>query len=58
MPALRLKSHLTADLVSPEEGTLLGESGRYALRLYDVPVELGWLERPLAESELNPIPFL
>jgi oxazoline/thiazoline synthase len=24
-------------------------------RLYDVPVRLGWRERPLAESELNPI---
>ena len=32
--------------------------GRYAPgRLYDVPVELGWLDRPRAESELNPIPF-
>jgi ribosomal protein S12 methylthiotransferase accessory factor len=26
-------------------------------RLYDVPVRLGWLERPLAEEELNPIPM-
>ncbi len=24
-------------------------------RLYDVPVELGWLPRPLTESEMNPI---
>ena len=24
-------------------------------RLYDVPVELGWVERPLAEEELNPV---
>ena len=24
-------------------------------RLYDVPVQLGWLPRPLAEDELNPI---
>jgi ribosomal protein S12 methylthiotransferase accessory factor len=24
-------------------------------RLYDVPVALGWLERPLSESELNPL---
>jgi oxazoline/thiazoline synthase len=24
-------------------------------RLYDVPVELGWRDRPLPESELNPI---
>jgi ribosomal protein S12 methylthiotransferase accessory factor len=24
-------------------------------RLYDVPVELGWLERPLEEHELNPL---
>ena len=23
-------------------------------RIYDVPVEVGWLERPLAETELNP----
>ncbi len=26
-------------------------------RLYDVPVALGWLARPLDETELNPIPF-
>jgi ribosomal protein S12 methylthiotransferase accessory factor len=26
-------------------------------RLYDVPVRLGWLPRPLAEEELNPIPM-
>lgn len=26
-------------------------------RLYDVPVALGWLDRPLDETELNPIPF-
>ncbi len=26
-------------------------------RLYDVPVQLGWLERPLDEDELNPIPI-
>jgi ribosomal protein S12 methylthiotransferase accessory factor len=26
-------------------------------RLYDIPVELGWLARPLAEHELNPIPM-
>jgi ribosomal protein S12 methylthiotransferase accessory factor len=26
-------------------------------RLYDVPVRLGWLARPLAEEELNPIPM-
>ncbi|AKT43940.1 TOMM precursor leader peptide-binding protein [Chondromyces crocatus] len=26
-------------------------------RLYDVPVRLGWLERPRAEAELNPIPL-
>jgi ribosomal protein S12 methylthiotransferase accessory factor YcaO len=24
-------------------------------RLYDVPVKLGWLEKPLAEEKLNPI---
>jgi ribosomal protein S12 methylthiotransferase accessory factor len=29
---------------------------RYAPgRLYDVPVRLGWLDRPLREDELNPI---
>src|SRR5271157_129833 len=26
-------------------------------RLYDVPVQMGWRERPLAEEELNPIPI-
>ena len=26
-------------------------------RLYDVPVELGWLDRPTAEADLNPIPM-
>jgi ribosomal protein S12 methylthiotransferase accessory factor len=26
-------------------------------RLYDVPVRLGWLSRPLAEEELNPVPM-
>jgi ribosomal protein S12 methylthiotransferase accessory factor len=26
-------------------------------RLYDIPVELGWLVRPLAEEELNPVPM-
>jgi oxazoline/thiazoline synthase len=26
-------------------------------RLYDIPVQLGWLPRPLAEEELNPIPM-
>jgi bacteriocin biosynthesis cyclodehydratase domain-containing protein len=25
-------------------------------RLYDVPVKMGWLEKPLREDELNPIP--
>jgi ribosomal protein S12 methylthiotransferase accessory factor len=31
---------------------------RFALgRLYDVPVRLGWLARPLAEEELNPVPM-
>jgi oxazoline/thiazoline synthase len=25
-------------------------------RLYDVPVQMGWQERPLTEDELNPIP--
>ena len=27
-------------------------------RLYDVPVEMGWRERPLAEAELNPRPVI
>jgi ribosomal protein S12 methylthiotransferase accessory factor len=27
-------------------------------RLYDVPHALGWLPRPLAEDELNPVPLL
>jgi ribosomal protein S12 methylthiotransferase accessory factor len=26
-------------------------------RLYDVPVQLGWLDRALSEEELNPIPM-
>ncbi|MBL6934095.1 MAG: YcaO-like family protein [Alphaproteobacteria bacterium] len=26
-------------------------------RLYDVPVKMGWLDKPNKESELNPIPF-
>ncbi len=26
-------------------------------RLYEVPVKLGWLKRPLTEEQLNPIPF-
>jgi ribosomal protein S12 methylthiotransferase accessory factor len=26
-------------------------------RLYDVPARLGWLPRPLAEEELNPVPM-
>ena len=26
-------------------------------RLYDVPVQMGWLTRPLKEEELNPIPI-
>jgi bacteriocin biosynthesis cyclodehydratase domain-containing protein len=26
-------------------------------RLYDVPVRMGWLESPLSESQLNPIPM-
>ena len=27
-------------------------------RLYDIPVKLGWLSRPLTEAQLNPVPFL
>jgi ribosomal protein S12 methylthiotransferase accessory factor len=31
---------------------------RYAPgRLYDVPVQLGWLSEPLREEQLNPIPM-
>ena len=26
-------------------------------RLYEAPVALGWLGKPLDESELNPVPF-
>ena len=26
-------------------------------RLYDVPVQLGWLDQPLRETEFNPIPM-
>lgn len=26
-------------------------------RLYDVPVQMGWLEKPLREAEMNPIPL-
>jgi len=26
-------------------------------RLYTAPVDLGWLDRPLAEEQMNPIPF-
>ncbi|HEU4322857.1 MAG TPA: TOMM precursor leader peptide-binding protein [Roseiflexaceae bacterium] len=26
-------------------------------RLYDVPVKLGWLDTPLREEQLNPVPF-
>jgi len=26
-------------------------------RLYDVPVKMGWLKKPLSEAELNPIPI-
>lgn len=26
-------------------------------RLYDVPVKLGWLDKPLSEEQLNPIPM-
>ena len=26
-------------------------------RLYDVPVQLGWLDQPTPESELNPFPM-
>ena len=27
-------------------------------RLFDVPVEMGWRTRPLAEAELNPAPVI
>jgi ribosomal protein S12 methylthiotransferase accessory factor len=26
-------------------------------RLYDVPVQLGWLKEPLLENQLNPFPM-
>jgi ribosomal protein S12 methylthiotransferase accessory factor len=26
-------------------------------RLYDTPVQLNWIQKPLAESEMNPIPY-
>lgn len=26
-------------------------------RLYDAPVRLGWIQAPLAEAELNPLPM-
>ncbi|MFV3127223.1 TOMM precursor leader peptide-binding protein [Niveispirillum sp. KHB5.9] len=26
-------------------------------RLYDVPMRMGWLDRPLAEADLNPVPI-
>ncbi len=26
-------------------------------RLYDVPVQMGWIEKPLTEQEINPIPM-
>ena len=26
-------------------------------RLFDAPVQMGWLEQPLEENELNPIPI-
>ena len=28
-----------------------------AERLYHVPVKLGWLDKPRAEEDLNPVPF-
>ena len=32
--------------------------GRFAPgRLYDVPVQLGWLAAPTAEEDLNPVPI-
>jgi ribosomal protein S12 methylthiotransferase accessory factor len=27
-------------------------------RLYDVPVQLGWLRRPLRRADLNPVPMV
>ena len=56
---------LVLDLTRPEVGVpvakaivpgLRVERPRHAPgRLYDVPVELGWLERPRTEDELNPL---
>lgn len=56
---------LVLDLTRPEVGVPVAkaivpgmrvEGPRHAPgRLYDVPVELGWLERPRTEDELNPL---
>ncbi len=56
------------DLTRPEFGvpvvkavstTLRDWQPRFAPgRLYDVPVALGWRDRPLTEAELNPVPFV
>lgn len=56
---------LVLDLTRPEVGVPVAkaivpglrlERPRHAPgRLYDVPVELGWLDQPLGEDELNPL---
>ena len=58
---------LAADLTRPEVGLAVARVivpglvhfwPRFgATRLYDVPVKMGWLPRPLTEEELYPVPF-
>jgi ribosomal protein S12 methylthiotransferase accessory factor len=58
---------LVADLTRPEVGLsvvrvmvpgLVHFWPRFgAKRLYDIPVRLGWLDAPLPEENLNPVPF-
>jgi hypothetical protein len=55
----RFRPHFHVEVL-PGEGVLLLSDARHSLlrgRLYDVPVQLGWLARPLAEHEVNPIPL-
>lgn len=67
----RLREHdlevLVMDLTRPDTGlcvarTLVPDMRHFWAhlgpgRLYDVPVQLGWLERPRSLGELNPMPF-
>jgi len=58
---------LAADLTRPEVGLSVARVivpgmvhfwPRFAAkRLYDVPVKMGWLAKPLTEDELYPVPF-